>query len=675
MRFREIEVRWAAEKIGVCRVSRSSGLLVLALANSEIGIIVAIPVQVDADSGVGYVDLAVPAIIGEAASGLGGEDLAQLVRSSLAAIGVNTVVHHGLEGFIEGELYGHGLEGFIGGELRGSGLRGYIRAILDLRGFIEGELRLDGPLPTNAEANDEWERIGRTFKALMRSGRSRFLVMTAKPLEPGALDRLLEGRAPPELPPRHPPLEMVEFTVFRPRSVKPARWYRLLAFVHRAEPDPNAPPNELHPLEEVLRQAEEVLGSALSGYQETTTGETHAVPREGELTFVPNIEGVDFNPTRQTIRWLEGVHRVDFGMRAHAGTKGLVSGSLSVYLGLLLLAEIRLSVSVSRGTSDTTGTERTSARPYRKIFASYSRKDTLIVRQLEKLACAFGDTYLQDVKDVRSGENWSQRLMELIDEADIFQLFWSSHSMHSRFVKSEWEHALNLERDGSYIRPVYWQRPMPCAPGLPPPALAKLHFQYIGAPEFPSPTGSPLKSSPMASTRRERSRLGAPEFSSPPDRSLPPAPTRGERPPKSSTKVRSRLTLLSIVWLVAVALWLGVDLWTRETWRPPPPASTRTEGTLLVVLASYSLDHREAFEWAESLARIGHHVSVYKHGDSYRLMYGPFSSMSQALIAQEDAALWLPRTPTVFDLESACKGGLTCSNDNGVLIYECESWP
>ena len=46
---------------------------------------------------------------------------------------------------------------------------------------------------------------------------------------------------------------------------------------------------------------------------------------------------------------------------------------------------------------------------------------------------------------------------------DVFQLFWSSNSMHSDFVRQEWEHALRLNRP-HFIRPTYWEEPMPMAP-------------------------------------------------------------------------------------------------------------------------------------------------------------------------------------------------------------------
>ncbi len=52
--------------------------------------------------------------------------------------------------------------------------------------------------------------------------------------------------------------------------------------------------------------------------------------------------------------------------------------------------------------------------------------------------------------------------------------------MRSKFVTQEWRHALSLRRD-SFIRPVYWEEPMPTAPGLPPKELSELYFHWIPA--------------------------------------------------------------------------------------------------------------------------------------------------------------------------------------------------
>src|SRR5262249_11868108 len=120
------------------------------------------------------------------------------------------------------------------------------------------------------------------------------------------------------------------------------------------------------------------------------------------------------------------------------------------------------------------------ARPYRKIFASYARKDNWIVADLKKYGQAIGDEYLKKCNRLRAGDDRSDRLREMIEEADVFQLFWSSNSMFSNQVRQEWECALALGRP-NFIRPCYWETPLPTCPekNLPPEELRRLHFQRI----------------------------------------------------------------------------------------------------------------------------------------------------------------------------------------------------
>src|SRR3954451_3088244 len=54
-------------------------------------------------------------------------------------------------------------------------------------------------------------------------------------------------------------------------------------------------------------------------------------------------------------------------------------------------------------------------------------------------------------------------LQSLTEQADVFQLFWSSNSMRSHYVRREWEYAMTLGRD-NFIRPTYWEDPLPAAP-------------------------------------------------------------------------------------------------------------------------------------------------------------------------------------------------------------------
>jgi len=272
--------------------------------------------------------------------------------------------------------------------------------------------------------------------------------------------------------------EDVQFTTYTPAAVQPQKPYRMLAFAHLSKLRPDAPAGEPDPLEEVQRQAREILANQIGEYQGALTDSQRPVPREGELTFVPQMPGIAFDPPQRTFHWRESVHREEFELRASPRVNGqTVQGRLTVFLGGIILAEISLSIRVERPVAVEPRKPEFNAahaRPYRKIFASYSHQDAAVVEQFESYARALGDRYLRDCVDLRAGEAWSDRLEELVQDADVFQLFWSSNSMISPFVKREWSYARTLRRP-NFIRPTYWEEPCPPIPE----ELREIHFQRL----------------------------------------------------------------------------------------------------------------------------------------------------------------------------------------------------
>jgi serine/threonine protein kinase len=276
----------------------------------------------------------------------------------------------------------------------------------------------------------------------------------------------------------------VQFTVYRPKVVRPGEWYPLLAYAHLADRRPDAPKEEPDPIEQVRAQAKQILGARAKEFRDTSADARQAVPREGEITLLPDVPGIEFNPERRVFRWLEDFHREEFRFRASAELDGKVArGRLAAYLGVILLAEVDLAIKVDstcQQTAKADAPEEEVARPYRRIFASYSHKDAEIVRQYEWFVETLGDKYIRDVHDLRAGEAWDEALLRLIEEANVFQLFWSTNSMHSPFVEREWQFALSLHRP-NFVRPTYWEEPFPAVPekNLPPKELVQLHFHRL----------------------------------------------------------------------------------------------------------------------------------------------------------------------------------------------------
>jgi hypothetical protein len=367
--------------------------------------------------------------------------------------------------------------------------------------------------------------------------------------------------------------ENVQFTVYRPKVLVPGRWQTMLAFAHLAERRDDAPPDEPDPVQEVAAQAAALLAD-VGEYRQHTEDSLQAVPREGELTFVPAAEGVDFNPQSRTFTWAESVHREEFRMRASAAAAGrIVHGRVTVFLGSIVLAEIGMSLRVGGAAVTSPGSPAVdSARPYRRIFASYSHKDAAIVDEFSAYARALGDRYLRDVIDLRSGERWQPALEGLIRQADVFQLFWSWNALESAFVRQEWQYALSLRRP-RFVRPVYWDEPMPERGDEPPQVLRQLHFERVRFARASAAAGTPLTDAavaqpgaglpppaPMASPRSGAAPSPPPSApgpdhptgSRPVVRPLPAPPPESSGPLRRASWMRTALPALAAVILAAV---------------------------------------------------------------------------------------------------------------------------
>lgn len=273
------------------------------------------------------------------------------------------------------------------------------------------------------------------------------------------------------------------------------------------------------------------------------------------------------------IGWREPVHEVMFRLLAGAGLAGtVVRGAVRIWCGPLLLGEVSLAISVARsGAAAGSHQVADSAPRYRKIFPSYAREDRVMVAAFAEAARVLGDQYLQDVLALRVGERWEPGLLELIDDADVFQLFWSRNSMHSRHCQAEWEHALALRRP-SFVRPLYWEEPLPADPGrgLPPEALRELHFVKVLIDRL-----APVR--PRAEPLGHAAQPDVPTS----DASQSPAPTQEHTPsdikalPRHNIAHGARIAAAMIAGITAVAAAVFLVLPHPGPAGAPAPAHTR----------------------------------------------------------------------------------------------------
>jgi len=178
----------------------------------------------------------------------------------------------------------------------------------------------------------------------------------------------------------------------------------------------------------------------------------------------------------------------------------VVRGAVRVWRGPLILGEVSLAISIAPSlTAEPPPAVADSAARYRRIFPSYSHADGAIVNAFTEMARTFGDEYLRDVVALRAGERWRDRLPELIEEADIFQLFWSSNSMRSRYCREEWEYAVSLGRPAAAAR-----SPEPPATAARSPEPPATQAQASGEPSMyaPGPADRDESAIPYRAARR-----------------------------------------------------------------------------------------------------------------------------------------------------------------------------
>lgn len=266
-------------------------------------------------------------------------------------------------------------------------------------------------------------------------------------------------------------LERVAFASYYPKETQPGKTIPLLVYLAL---------DEAGALAKVAAQAAERLAGRLDQYRPATAEDRLTMRRGTKLRIVPTIPGFRVNPQWMDVTWDEDAQQHEFSVRAESAPEDqAVVGAVRVYQGLTLRAEIPLSIFVTRAAGAArTPTDFASAiaRAYRKVFASYSHQDTPVVESCEAAAQALGDRYLRDVITLQSGQQWNQRLMQMIVEADVFQLFWSRNAAASPAVREEWTYALTLQniRPG-FIRPVYWTP----SPYNIPRELSPYHFEPL----------------------------------------------------------------------------------------------------------------------------------------------------------------------------------------------------
>jgi pSer/pThr/pTyr-binding forkhead associated (FHA) protein len=260
--------------------------------------------------------------------------------------------------------------------------------------------------------------------------------------------------------------EQLRFTAFYPRSITADDWGTLLVYAH---------------LEQALAEIQQDAVSFKEGQHEVShkplSSDSQLLLRGTNITVVPECSGLSFNPKRFTFRWLEEWHRVEFHFSVKADwfepeSKGIAS----IFAGPLLLGTLPINITVGQAEIPQYGNDmQVSVPAYKQIFASYCRDDQALMLACRNIYRVLGFTELARVDALRATQISDSALHRLIDESEIFQLFWSKRAAQAAYMRKEWEYALRSRHGEGFLRPVYWDVPLE----TPPESLRLLHFTYL----------------------------------------------------------------------------------------------------------------------------------------------------------------------------------------------------
>jgi hypothetical protein len=274
--------------------------------------------------------------------------------------------------------------------------------------------------------------------------------------------------------------EQLAFTSHYPREVAPAVWDRLLVLIALNTAEATA-------LVEVT--AAERLQRRRDRFRVAKVPTRKALKPGTRFTIAPSLAGFRFDPVSITTQWTGDVQCHEFRVWAEDTSPGRAAhGQITILEGPLLRGEIPLTVFVRQVRQRATDWSRfTDERvaAYRDTFPSYSTKDKLIERACETAMEAGSDRFVSDVRKVRAeGKEGNPKLLELIEQADVFQLFWSKNAAESQQVEREWRHAHTLRSTRpNFIRLVYWTaKPYPIPSVLEPIDLGHFDPEILGLP-------------------------------------------------------------------------------------------------------------------------------------------------------------------------------------------------
>lgn len=165
-------------------------------------------------------------------------------------------------------------------------------------------------------------------------------------------------------------------------------------------------------------------------------------------------DGVECKSSTKNVTWRGHYTDCSFMAKLIDAGQDNIEGTAYVFVNDIPVGEMLFTIEVVEAKPRELYTKVESHR-FSKIFISYAHQDESQVRGIAEGCRMLGKDYFFDRHSLQAGDIFKDKILDYINNADLFVLCWSKNAAESEWVQIEREHALRLIREGKSSLSIY----------------------------------------------------------------------------------------------------------------------------------------------------------------------------------------------------------------------------
>lgn len=165
-------------------------------------------------------------------------------------------------------------------------------------------------------------------------------------------------------------------------------------------------------------------------------------------------DGVECKTSTKTVIWQNHYEDCSFMAKLVDTKQNSIDGTASILVNDIPAGEMLFTIDVVENHTRELYT-RVESHRFSKIFISYAHQDEDQVRGIAEGCKMLGTDYFFDRHTLQAGDIFKDKILNFIEQADLFVLCWSRNAAESKWVQIEREYALSLIREGRASLSIY----------------------------------------------------------------------------------------------------------------------------------------------------------------------------------------------------------------------------